>query len=87
MKYVMVDKTDSIVSVVSLDNNLGVKEAKIYFMKMKRLPEEEFDKIWRVMSSTRYDRQFEVGHRKPSSHPGYIEWWRDESKNLDIEKE
>ena len=39
------------------------------------------------MSSTRYDRQFEVGHRKPSSHPGYIEWWKDESKNLDIEKE
>ena len=87
MKYVMVDKTDSIVSVVTLDNNLGVKEAKIYFMKMKRLPEEEFDKIWRVMSSIRYDRQFEVGHRKPSSHPGYIEWWKDESKNLDIEKE
>ena len=83
----MVDKTDSIVSVVTLNNNLGVKEAKIYFMKMKRLSEEEFDKIWRVMSSTRYDRQFEVGHRKPSSHPGYIEWWKDESKNLDIEKE
>ena len=34
MKYVMVDKTDSIVSVVTLDNNLGVKEAKIYFMKI-----------------------------------------------------
>ncbi len=87
MKYVMVDKTDSIVSRVELSSNAGITGAKTYFIGIKRLPEKEFDRIWRVMSEKEYDRKFEVGHRKPSSHPGYIEWWKEERTNLDMDKE
>ena len=36
MKYVMVDKTDSIVSRAEFDNDVGIEKAKIYFIKMKR---------------------------------------------------
>ena len=39
------------------------------------------------MTEEEYDIQFEVGHRKPSSHPGYIKWWKEERTNLDIDKD
>ncbi len=81
MKYVMVDKTDSIVSRAEFDNDVGIEKAKIYFIKMKRLPEKKFDEIWRVMSDKEWYEQYEVGHRKPSSS-GY-QWWKEENTNLD----
>ena len=87
MKYVMVDKTDSVVSRVELDSNVGITGAKTYFVGIKKLSEKEFDKIWKVMTEEEYNIQFEVGHRKPSSHPGYIKWWKEERTNLDIDKD
>ena len=77
----MVDKTDSIVNRVEFDNDVGIEKAKIYFIKMKRLSENKFDKLWKVMSDEEWHKQFEIGHRKPSSS-GY-RWWKEENANLD----
>ena len=87
MKYVMVDKTDSIVSRVELSSDVGINGAKTYFVGVKKLPEKDFSKLWRVMSEEEYNKKFEIGHRKPSSHPGYVKWWKEERMNLDIDKE
>ena len=56
--------------------NVGVAGAKTYFMGRKQLPEEEFDKIYEVKSAP--SKQANVGK---------YDWWKEETKNLDIEKE
>ena len=81
MKYVLVDRTDSIVSTIELDSSIGVEGAKTYFIGVKRIEEVKFDKLWKVMTSEEYDKKLEIGLRKPSSQ-GY-RWWREEDTNLD----
>ena len=81
MKYVLVDKTDSIVSTVDMGSEVGISGAKTYFVGVKQLDKKSFDSLWRVMTKDEYDRTYEVGHRKPSSQ-GY-QWWREEDTNLD----
>ena len=77
MRYVLVDNTDSINTSVDLASEVGITGARTYFLGVKKLDIKEFDKLWKVMTKKEYDRQ---------SHPGYIEWWKDESLYLDIEK-
>ena len=55
--------------------NVGVAGAKTYFMGRKQLPEEEFDKIYEVKSPSK------------QAYVGKYDWWKEETKNLDIEKE
>ncbi len=86
MKYVLVDNTDSINTTVDLASNVGLTGARTYFLGIKKLDVKEFNKLWKIMTADEYDKQFRSGHRKPSSHPGRIEWWKDESLYLDIEK-
>jgi hypothetical protein len=78
MKYVLVDSNDVINTSVELGSEVGKSGARTYFVGTKRLKEKEFDKLWRVMTKKEYDRQ---------SHPGYIEWWKDERTNPDMEKD
>ena len=60
--------------------------AKHYFMKRKRIDDEKkFDKLWKVIPKKEYDLNQEAFQRKPSSHPGVIEWWKEEPTNPDIE--
>lgn len=84
--FVLVDTTDDIVDKVELGPHAGLTEAKRYFMKRKMfdLDESSFDKIWRVMYETTWKRNYELGHRKPSSYMGE-EWWKDDDY-LDIDK-
>jgi|TARA_B100000424_G_scaffold268262_1_gene262712 hypothetical protein len=56
-------------------SNVGVQGAKTYFMGRKQLPEEEFDKIYEVKKIKKY--------QKPISY----DWWKEETRNLDIDKE
>ena len=87
MKYVLVDREDNLVHTVDLASNVGLTGARTYFIGIKRLDRKEFNKLWKVMTETDYKTQYDNGHRKPSSHPGYIEWWKDERTNPDMEKD
>ena len=55
--------------------NMGVQGARTYFMGRKQLSEEEFDKVFEVKEKQKY--------QKPQNY----DWWKEESNNLDIEKE
>lgn len=56
-------------------SNADFQEAKTYFMGRKMLAEENFDEIFEVRKKQKY--------HKPVSY----EWWKEESKNMDLEKE
>ena len=82
MKYVLVDKYDNIVTTVDLGSNVGLSGAKTYFKGMKKMPEDnDFDKLWKVMSEKQYDTQF-----KSTLQNRQIEWWKEEDSYLDGEK-
>lgn len=55
--------------------DIGIQVAKTYFMSRKQLSEEEFDKVFEVKEKQKY--------QKPQNY----DWWKEESNNLDIEKE
>ena len=46
MKYVLVDKHDCITTSAELASNVGLSGAKTYFVGIKQIDEEEFDKLW-----------------------------------------
>ena len=56
--------------------NIGLAGAKTYFMGRKQLSEEDFDKMFEVKVSP--NKQAFVGK---------YDWWKEESNNLDIDKE
>ena len=60
---------------VNMDD-IGIQVAKTYFMSRKQLSEEEFDKVFEVKASP---------HKR--AWVGKYDWWKEESKNLDIERE
>ena len=83
MIYVLVGKDYDIVGKIDSVTPGG---AKHYFMKRKRIDDEKkFDKLWKVIPKKEYDLNQEAFQRKPSSHPGVIEWWKEEPTNPDIE--
>ena len=71
MKYQLKSKsTDEVISVVD-DGKFGVDEAKNYFVRIKKLDEKDFDKLFTV------DK---VDIEKPQRA---YKWWNEESKKLD----
>ena len=79
MKYVLVDKYDNIVTKVDLGSNVGLSGAKTYFKGVKQMPEDEdFDKLWKVMTEKEYDNQF-----KSSLQNRQVEWWKEEPSGPD----
>jgi len=83
MIYVLVGKDYEVVDKIDSVTPGG---AKHYFMKRKRIDDEKkFDKLWKVIPKKEYDLNQEAFQRKPSSHPGVIEWWKEEPTNPDIE--
>ena len=82
MKYVLVNKLDEIVDTVELAGNLGKTGATTYFQGMKKMPDQEdFHKLWKVMSEREYDVTF-----KSTLQNRQVEWWKDDEKYLDIDK-
>tara|TARA_R100001443_G_scaffold104755_1_gene113517 strand:+ start:1243 stop:1497 length:255 start_codon:yes stop_codon:yes gene_type:complete len=79
MKWVLVDKYDNIVSKAELHSGYGKDAAKMYFVGRKQIEENEFDKLWKVLSETDYDRQRELANREGKQY----EWWKDEPKHPD----
>ena len=56
-------------------SQIGIVEAKKFFMSVKRLDEKEFDKIFEVKEGKDY-------HKPPLNY----KWWKEETLNPDIEK-
>ena len=49
---------------------------------MKKMPEDnDFDKLWKVMTEDQYNTQF-----KSTLQNRQIEWWKEEDSYLDGEK-
>ena len=55
MKYVLVDKYDNINSTVDLAGDVGISGARTYFIGVKKLDGESFDKLWKVQTREEYD--------------------------------
>ena len=86
MKYYLVDKYDTINTSVDLESEVGVSGARTYFIRTKRLDENEFDKLWRVMSKEQYDLQFKATLQNSQMDNRKYEWWKDDESYLDIDK-
>ena len=87
MKWVLVNRFDEIVDTVEIASGVGVSGAKTYFRKRKQMKVEDFDKLWKVMSKTEYDRIFknnlfdrQMGKRK-------YEWWKDIGESGELDEE
>ena len=79
MKYVLVDNYDNIITKVDLGSNVGLSGAKTYFKGVKQIPkDEDFDKLWRVMTEQEYDTQL-----KSSLQNRQVEWWKEEPSGPD----
>ena len=78
----LVNKFDEIVDKVDLAGNVGKTGATTYFQGVKKMPnDEDFDKLWRVMTKDQYDTQF-----KTTLQNRQVEWWKEEDSFLDGEK-
>ena len=82
MKWYLVDKLDNITTTAELHSSYGKVSAKAYFLGVKQLPEEEFDKLWKVMSEQHYNTQKDLANREGKQY----EWWKDDEGWLDIDK-
>ena len=78
MKWLLVNKFDEIVDTCEIASGVGVSGAKTYFMGRKHIEEKEFDNLWKVMSSERYDALF-----KATLQNRQYKWWEEESTKPD----
>ena len=86
MKFLLVDKYDNIVTSVNLASNVGLNGAKTYFKGVKLMPkDEDFDKLWRVMTEEQYDTNFKSNLQNRQNKQ--YEWWKDEPKGPDDGKD
>ena len=81
MEFVLVDKYDNINNRAEISEGV---DAKDYFMKIKKIDEESFDQLWKVMTIEQYDRIMKQSLKNNSSRQ--IEWWKEEGDYLDLEK-
>ena len=78
MKWLLVNKFDEIVDTCEIASGVGVSGAKTYFMGRKQIEEKEFDNLWKVMSSERYDALF-----KATLQNRQYKWWEEEATKPD----
>ena len=72
MKFLLVDKYDNIVTSVNLASNVGLNGAKTYFKGTKLMPkDEDFDKLWRVMTEEQYDTNFKSNLQNRQNKQSY----------------
>ena len=85
MKYVLVDKHDCITTSAEIASNVGLSGAKTYFVGIKQIDEEEFDKLWRVMSKDEWDTQFKLGLQGRQNEKLKYKWWEEDKQIVDEE--
>ncbi len=81
MKYLLVDKLDNVITSVELASNVGSSGAKTYFVGIKKMEVNEFDKLWKVMSEHDYHIQKELTNRQNKQY----EWWKEDKAITDEE--
>ena len=85
MKFVLVDKLDNVITSVDLESEVGISGAKTYFIGMKQLEEEEFDKLWKVMTKEQWDTQFKLGLQGRQNEKLKYKWWEEDKQIVDEE--
>ena len=85
MKYVLVNKYDEIVTSTELGSDIGVSGARTYFIGVKQIDEEEFDKLWKVMSKDEWNTNFKNNLQDRQMEKMKYEWWKSEETYLDID--
>ncbi len=83
-EFVLVDQYDNIRNRATLSDSVGISGAKTYFMKIKQIDKNSFNKLWKVMTIDEYDRIQKQSLRNNGGRQ--IEWWKEEGDYLDIEK-
>ena len=81
----LVDKYDNITTSVDLASNVGLSGARTYFVGIKRIDEEEFDKLWRVMSEENYHIQFKASLQNRQMDKLKYKWWEEDKAIVDDE--
>ena len=85
MKFVLVDKLDNVITSVDLESEVGISGAKTYFIGIKQLDEEEFDKLWKVMTKEQWDTQFKLGLQGRQNEKLKYKWWEEDKQIVDEE--
>jgi len=81
MKYQLVMKNTREVVTVTDRKVFGLNEAKAYYIRMKHLKEQEFDKLYEVEE---YKLPESLrGDTGPNWNTQKYKWWKDESTELD----
>jgi|TARA_B100001094_G_scaffold8500_2_gene7624 hypothetical protein len=80
-----VNKYDEIVTSTELGSNIGVSGARTYFIGVKQIDEEEFDKLWKVMSKDEWNTNFKNNLQDRQMEKMKYEWWKSEETYLDID--
>ena len=83
MKYVLVDKYDNINSTVDLAGDVGISGARTYFIGVKKLDGESFDKLWKVQTREEYDVQFKNSLQNRQMGNMKYEWWKEDKNETD----
>ncbi len=83
MKYYLVDNYDNINTTVDLGDDIGLSGAKTYFLGIKRIEKEKFDKLWKVMTQEQYDNIFKSTLQDRQLGKRKYEWWKDEPTGPD----
>ena len=81
----LVDKYDNITTSVELASNVGLSGARTYFVGVKQIDEEEFDKLWRVMSEENYHIQFKASLQNRQMDKLKYKWWEEDKAIVDDE--
>ena len=86
MKYLLINRFDEIVDKVELAGNVGKTGASTYFKGVKRLPnDDDFDKLWKVMSESKYNMYFKANLQNRQMDKMKYEWWREDKEIIDDE--
>jgi len=77
LSYVLVNRFNEIVHTCDSES---LKEAKNYFIGIKKMDGERFDSLWRVMNRKEYDT---ILGNKPLSVGTPYQWWEEDKKEYD----
>ena len=79
----LVDKYDNINSTVDLAGDVGISGARTYFIGVKKLDGESFDKLWKVQTREEYDIQFKNSLQNRQMGNMKYEWWKEDKNETD----
>ena len=78
MKWLLVNKFDEIVDTWEIQVVLVYQVPRPILWVLMQIDEENFDKLWKVMSSERYDSLF-----KATLQNRQYKWWEEEATKPD----